>query len=111
HECDALPVGMSDLGGDRIGKSIGHAGKIAGETMNLSFLDRNVTCPPRRDRSTVAADNRVFAQSHAEFMCDDLRLHRYITTRGTVMHDFAPVFHTFLRFFQEASVSFPFKTR
>src|SRR4051812_18701501 len=70
-----------------------------------------MACPPRGDRSTVAADNCIFAQPHAKFVCDYLRLHRHSLTRGPVMHDFSPVLHTLLRFLQKASVFLPLKMR
>ena len=50
-----MPVWMSDLGSDRIRKPVRHAREVTGKTVNLSFLDRNVACPPSGDRSTVAA--------------------------------------------------------
>ena len=112
HECDALPIRMSDLRGDRIGKPVGHAGEIAGESyesvLSLTGMWRahHVAIVPLSQLTIASSRSRT--PSSCAITCGFIGTSRRV---ARVMHDFSPVFHPFLRFFQEASVFLPLKTR
>src|SRR5205814_1061995 len=78
YEGHYLPAGIGDLRGDGVGQSGGHGGEVAAQGVLLPSLDGDVTRPPGGDGAAIAGDNGVRPETLAEFMGDDLRLHRLI---------------------------------
>src|SRR5919201_5289252 len=77
--------------------------------MELAAPSGNMPRPPGGDGTAVARDDRVVAEATAQLVRHDLRLHRFITARAALLHQFPPLVHALLRGLEEGAVVFAFK--